>query len=406
MKNPWRDDFPILKQKAYGRPLVYLDNAATTQVPRQVLDRIVKHYTSEHANVHRGIHFLSSISTKAVEDARAKIASLLHAPSPDTIVFTQGTTDSIHLVCGGLAHLLDEHAGVLVTELEHHSNYVPWQQACLDRGAPFGVCPAEDGVLDLQEMERLLAEGRYILLAIAQVSNLTGTVNPVREITAMAHRYGVRVLVDGAQGILHTGADMKQIDCDYYCFSGHKMLSPTGVGVLYGKKEALEALRPVRFGGGMVDLVTREETTFDQIPRRLEAGTPNISGIIALGAAAEYLRQQDPNHIRRYEAELIAYTEEKLRAVDHLHILGNPAHRAGAVSFTADGIHPYDIAAMTDKLGYAVRSGSHCAQPALRSLGVEHAVRVSPAFYNTPEEIDGFCEALERVIRLIAPPAC
>ena len=403
MTNPWREDYPILAQQVYGRSLVYLDNAATSQMPRQVFERITEHYTKEHANVHRGVHFLSTASTSAVETVREKTAAFLHAPSAQNIVFTQGTTDSIHLVCSGLEEHLDENAGVLVSVLEHHSNFVPWQQACLRRGAPFAVCPAPDGIPDLQEMERLLASGRYCLVAVTQVSNLTGSVYPVREIADMAHRYGASVLVDGAQGVLHLGADVQQMDCDYYCFSGHKMLSPTGTGVLYGSKDALEMLRPVRTGGGMVDLVTLTETTFDAIPQRLEAGTPNIAGIIGMGEAIDYLMQHDLEQIRSYEAELMMYTEQQLVQIPSVRILGHPAQRAGAVSFTVEGIHPYDIAAMVDKLGYAVRSGSHCAQPALRSFGVETAVRVSPAFYNTFQEIDGFCDALRRVIQMLDP---
>ena len=356
MKNPWRDDFPILDQKVYGRDLVYLDNAATTQVPRQVLDRIMEHYTAEHANVHRGIHALRSASTSALERAREKTAAFIGAASADNIVFTQGTTDSIHLVCGGLLDRLDAEHGIMVTELEHHSDFVPWQQACLERGAPFCVCPARDGVTDLAEMERILSCGRILLAAVTQVSNLTGTVNPVREIADLARRYGALLLADGAQGVLHRGADVEKMDCDYYCFSGHKMLAPTGVGVLYGKPEALELLRPVRTGGGMVDLVTSEGTTFDKLPHRLEAGTPNISGIIALGAAIDYLTQHDPRRIRSYESELLILAEEGMAGIDGLRILGHPARRAGAVSFTVDGVHPFDIASMLDKLGYAVRS--------------------------------------------------
>ena len=400
MTNPWREDFPILKQQVYGRSLVYLDNAATSQVPRQVLERITEHYTKEHANVHRGVHFLSMASTSAMEDVREKTAAFLHAPSSKNIIFTQGTTDSIHLVCGGLEDRLNENAGILVSVLEHHSNFVPWQQVCLRHHAPFAVCPAPDGVLDLQEMERLLDSRKYCLVAVTQVSNLTGSVYPVREIADMAHRYGAALLVDGAQGVLHLGADVQQMDCDYYCFSGHKMLSPTGTGVLFGRKEALEKLRPVRTGGGMVDLVTAGQTTFDELPQRLEAGTPNIAGIIGMGEAIDYLMQHDLEQIRSYEARLIAYTEEQLAQIPSVHLLGHPEQRAGAVSFIVEGIHPYDIAVMADKLGYAVRSGSHCAQPALRSFDAETAVRVSPAFYNTMQEIDGFCDALQRIIHM------
>lgn len=399
--NRWRKDFPILKETVYNKPLVYLDNAATSQMPRQVLDRFTEHYLKEHGNVHRGSHYLSEKSTDAMEEARKIVASFIGAKDPHCIIFTQGTTDSIHLAAAGIMADLQAEDAVVSTELEHHSNYVPWQQACFQKGAGFLVCPAIDGELDLEMLERLLKEQHVRLVAVGQVSNLTGTVNPLEQIIAMAHRYGAEVFVDGAQGILHKGIDVEKMDIDYYAFSGHKMLAPTGIGILYGKRECLEKLPPVRFGGGMVDVVNADKTTWGILPHRLEAGTPNIAGAICLGSAVKYLLENDVNSMRAYEEELLKYTEEKLGQIENLHILGKPRERSGVLSFVVEDVHPYDIAGMIDKMGIAVRSGHHCAQPALRSLGAESATRVSPAFYNTKDEIDFFCDCLSRVVIML-----
>ncbi len=395
----WRKDFPILEKKIYNQPLVYLDNAATTQLPMQVIRRVSEHYAGEHANVHRGNHYLSDLSTSAVEDARREIAAFIGSSDPSQVIFTHGTTDGIHLVSAGTAPRLNPGDAVMVTELEHHSNYVPWQQACLSAGADFLVCPAPDGCLDLDRMDTMLRTRRVRLLAVTQVSNLTGTVTPLETIIPLAHRYGAQVLVDGAQGILHLGFQAEQSGSDYYVFSGHKMLSPTGVGVLYGKRECLESLCPVRTGGGMVDQVTPSHTTWGELPHRLEAGTPDISGIVGLGSAVRYLKENDVQEMRKHEEEMMAYLLKSLSGVPGVRILGNPPQRAGAVSFVVDGVHPFDAAAMLDKRGIAVRSGHHCAQPALRSFGEESAVRVSIAFYNTAEEIDRLCETLEIIIK-------
>ena len=401
--NQWRKDFPILETKVYHKPLVYLDNAATSQMPKQVIDRWIKHYTQEHANVHRGIHYLSECSTNAVEIARKKAADFISAGDKASVIFTQGTTDSIHLVSAGIAQSLKAGQAIISTTLEHHSNFVPWQQMCAHSGAKFLVCPNVDGELDLSVMEHMLRENCVRLVAVGQVSNLTGTVNPLKKIISMAHRYGAEVLVDGAQGILHQGINVTEADMDYYTFSGHKMLAQTGIGVLYGKIECLEKLPPIRFGGGMVDFVTEEETTWEKLPFRLEAGTPNISGIISLGAAIDYLMEHDIHAIRNYERELLAYAEEKLQMYNWLHILGHPKDRSGVISFVADGAHPYDIAALLDKLGVAVRSGQHCALPGLQSFGLTGAVRISPAFYNTKEEIDYLCQSLEKIMSIMLP---
>ena len=400
--NRWRKDFPILDTIIYGSPLVYLDNAATSQIPERVIERIAAHYREEHGNIHRGIHYLSERSTASVEEARRIIAEFIGAESPDTVVFTSGTTDSINLAASGFASSVSADDAIMVTELEHHSNYVPWQQLCKKTGAAFLVCPANDGELDLDMMESLLRSYHVCLVAVTQVSNLTGTRTPLSKIISLAHRYGTEVLVDGAQGILHVGANVSAEDPDYYAFSGHKMLGPTGVGVLYGKKELLERLEPVRYGGGMVDIVEEKETTWGRLPHRLEAGTPNISGVIGLGEAVRYLLENGLNDMRVCERELLSYTIERLSAIERVHILGNPEKREALVSFIVDGAHPYDLAALLDKKGIAVRSGHLCAQPALRSLNAQSAVRVSPAFYNTKSEIDRFCENLSMLIKMLA----
>ena len=414
-ENIWRKDFPILDQEIYGKSLVYLDNAATSQMPVQVMERLAEHYKQDHANIHRGIHYLSERSTEAVEQARKTIQDFIGAKEVDEIIFTQGTTDSIHLVAAGIAEELrcfvqeaveasasdGGRIGIVTTQMEHHSDYVPWQQVCKQTGAEFFVCPAPDGELDLETLENILKNNKIRLVACAHVSNLTGTVNPLDVIIPLAHRYGAEVLVDGAQGILHQPVDVQALDCEYYCFSGHKMVGPTGIGVLYGKRECLEKLPPVRFGGGMVDIVTEEETTWGPIPHRFEAGTPNIAGIIGLGAAVDYLMSHDIDAMHAYEEDLLAYAVEKIGALDYVRILGHPKTRAGAVAFAVDGAHPYDIASMIDKAGIAVRSGNHCAQPMLQALGESAAVRVSPAFYNTKEEIDTLCEVLTKVIGML-----
>ncbi len=411
-ENIWRKDFPILSQEIYGKPLVYLDNAATSQMPAQVMERLAEHYKTEHANIHRGIHYLSEKSTEAVEQAREKIQAFIGAKEAEEIIFTQGTTDSIHLVSAGIAEELrsklaegtlddDNRTGIVTTQMEHHSNYVPWQQVCRQTGAEFFVCPAPDGELDLNALEKILKNNRIRLVACAHVSNLTGTVNPLERIIPLAHRYGAEVLVDGAQGILHQPVNVQELDCEYYCFSGHKMTGPTGIGVLYGKRACLEKLPPVRFGGGMVDIVTEQKTTWGPVPHRFEAGTPNIAGIIGLGAAVEYLLEHDLGAMHAWEEELMSYALEKIGALPYVRILGHPKKRAGAIAFAVDGAHPYDIASMIDKAGVAVRSGNHCAQPMLQALGESAAVRVSPAFYNTKEEVDTLCEVLVKVITML-----
>ena len=399
-ENIWRKDFPILETKVYGKPLIYLDNGATSQMPSRVINRIYEHYQKEHGNIHRGIHYLSEESTKAVEDTRELVKNYINAKNVESIIFTQNTTDSINIVAASIG-LQNDGGGIATTQMEHHSNFVPWQQTCKHSGRQFFVCPVVDGELDIEELENILKNNSIRLVACAHVSNVTGTVNPIKRVIELAHKYGAEVLIDGAQGILHLPVDVEELGCDYYCFSAHKMIGPTGVGVLYGKTDCLEKLEPVRYGGGMVDEVLEENTTWGNLPYRFEAGTPNIGGIIGLGEAIKYLMEHDVELIRKYEDYLLNYAYEKISSIEHVKILGHPAKRAGAISFVVDGAHPYDIASMLDKAGIAVRSGSHCAQPILRTFDVTATVRVTPNFYNTREEIDYFCQTLDKVINML-----
>ena len=398
-----RKDFPILEQKAFGRPLVYLDNAATMQMPEPVLEAICRHYHSDNGNVHRGIHLLSERSTRALEDARERVRAFVNAKSPDEIVFTSGTTGSLNMLADMWAHQMKPGSAVVVTSMEHHANFVPWQQACQRSDCPFIVAPLDArGDVDLSELERLMRENDVSLVSVAHVSNVLGTVNPVRDITALAHAHGAAVVVDAAQSVRHERVDVQAIDCDFLAFSGHKMGGPTGIGVLYGKLEQLERLEPARFGGEMVKDVRAATTTFEAPPLRYEAGTPNYVGAIGLAAAIDYLETVGRDNIYAYEHELAAYAEGKLSEIDGLHMLGNPIRRAGCLSFTVEGAHPFDIATMVDKLGVALRSGNQCAQPLLyEAYDVGNVARLSPAFYNTSDEIDYAVDALYRVIMLL-----
>ena len=397
MAGEWRNDFPILSDRVYGHDLVYLDNAATSQMPRQVAERLAAYYQGEHANIHRGIHYLSERATSAVEQARTRVAAFIGAGNSDEVVFTSGTTDSLNMVAHGLADMLPAGSAIVVSDLEHHSNFVPWQQLCARQGLEFCVCPSLDGELRMDALEELLNAHQVKVVAVTQVSNVTGTVTPIDQIARMAHDHGSLVVVDGAQGVLHEGVDVRASDLDFYAFSGHKMCGPTGTGVLYGKRELLENLRPQRFGGGMVDVVMERETTWGALPLRLEAGTPNIAGIIGLEAAIQYLEGHGLPAMRQHERALLAYAIDRLTSMEGVEILGHPRCRSGIVSFNLAGMHSFDVAFMLDKLGIAVRSGHHCAQPALRSLGVESSVRASFAFYNQKSDIDRLCEGLERL---------
>jgi cysteine desulfurase/selenocysteine lyase len=396
--NAVRNDFPILQQKIYGKPLIYLDNAATTQKPNAVMQAIVRYYETLNSNVHRGNHLLSIQATDAMERARNRIASFIHAPHPEEIIFTRGTTESINLVAQGFASsLLQPGDEVIISALEHHSNLVPWQQACLRTGAQLKIIPLdESGQIRLGDFRNLLSEKTRIV-AIAHVSNVLGTILPVQDIIDLAHRRGIPVLIDGAQAVQHLPIDVSQLGCDFYAFSGHKIYGPTGIGILYGKGSWLEKIPPFQFGGEMIEIVSFEKTTFNEIPFKFEAGTPNVEGIIGLAAALDYLCQIGLESIFKYETELFEYALHKLSRLDDVRIIGQAKDRCSVISFLLDHIHPYDTGTLLDQMGIAVRSGNHCAQPLIDLLNLPGTVRVSLSFYNTREEIDILITALQKV---------
>ena len=403
--NRIRSDFPILRETVYDRPLVYLDNAATTQKPRQVLSVLQKQYARYNGNVHRSSHYLSNQSTLRFEQARADIAAFLHAGKSEEIIFTKGATEGINLVCESFGDkYIREGDAVIVSEMEHHSNLVPWIMLCRRKGARLRVVPFDDsGNLDLDEYSRLIDE-KVKLVALTHVSNVLGTVNPVGSMIRQAHAKGIPVLIDGAQAVAHQEVDVQALDCDFYCFSGHKMFAPTGIGVLYGKEQRLNQLSPYQFGGEMIDRVTISDVTFEKIPYRFEAGTPNYAGTIALGAAVKYIQAIGMDNIQQYEQMLLEYAQEKLESIGGVRILGTPNHRAGTISFLLDGVHSYDLALMLDKLGIAIRAGNHCAQPVLKHFGAQSAARISLACYNTMREIDGLCDSIIRIGKLFGMP--
>ena len=397
-----REDFPILRQTVHGgKPLAYLDNAATTQKPRAVIDALTRFYTQTNANVHRGLHELSERSTAAYEKARATVRRFVNAADDREIVFVRGTTEAINLVAQAWGRATvragDE---ILVTEMEHHSNIVPWQLLCEAVGARLRVAPiADGGVLRLDALEALLTP-RTRLLALPHVSNALGTVNPVRDIVGRAHARGVPVLLDGAQAVPHLPVDVRAIGCDFYAFSGHKMYGPTGIGVLYARGEILEAMPPWQGGGDMIASVTFEKTTYNRVPYRFEAGTPDIAGALGLEAAIEYVESIGWADIEPYERGLLEHATDALRRVPRVRVLAADAPRVGVVSFTVEGVHPHDVGTILDMQGVAVRAGHHCAQPLMERLGVPATSRASMAFYNTREEIDLLAEGLHRVLEV------
>lgn len=393
-----RRDFPALAQEVRGRPLVYLDNAATAHKPRAVLEAIQRHYACEYSNVHRGVHWLSERATEAYEGAREKVRAFLNAPDRREIVFVRGTTEAINLVAAswGGANLRpgDE---VLVTEMEHHSNIVPWQLVCERTGAVLRVAPIDDdGNLLVEEFERLCGE-RTRIVAVTQLSNALGTINPVRSLAEIAHAHGALVLVDGAQAAPHMPVDVQALGCDFYAFSGHKLYGPTGIGVLWARRELLEAMPPYQGGGEMIRQVTFEGSTWAPPPAKFEAGTPHIVGAIGLGAAIDYVRGVGLEAIARHERELLAYADEALAEVPGLRVIGRARERAGLVSFVFDDIHPHDVGTILDHEGVAVRAGHHCAMPVMQRYGVPATARASFALYNTREDIDALVAALHRV---------
>jgi cysteine desulfurase/selenocysteine lyase len=398
-----RREFPILAQQVRGKPLVYLDNAATTQKPRAVIDAIRRYYEEDNANVHRGVHLLSERATRAYEDARIRIARFVNAPDPHEVLFTRGTTEGVNLVAQTFGRRRvgagDE---VLVTHLEHHSNFVPWQMLCEEKGATLRVAPVgDDGDLDLAALDALLGP-RTRILAVTQVSNALGTVNPIPEIVRMAHARGVPVLVDGAQGVPHGGFDVQAAGVDFYAFSGHKMYGPTGIGVLWGRRALLEEMPPWQGGGDMILSVSVDRTVYNKIPYKFEAGTPDIAGAIGLGAAVDWMTEVGPAAIAAHEATLLEHAVAALSEIPGLRLVGTPRRRAGVVSFLLGDVHPHDLGTIVDRHGVAIRAGHHCAQPLMRRYGVAATARASVAAYNTREEIDALVRALHAAREVFA----
>jgi len=396
-----RQQFPILSSTVYGYPLVYFDNGATSQKPQVVIDAISRYYRSENANVHRGVHFLSQQATFAYEEARQIVKKFIGATHTHEIIFTKGTTDSINLVANSLGDSLCEGDQILISEMEHHSNIVPWQMLCERKQATLKVVPMlENGELDLNSFKKLLNENTKIV-AITHVSNTLGTINPIKNIISLAHKYEAKVLIDGAQSIQHLAINVQELDCDFYAFSGHKVYGPNGIGILYGKEQYLETMPPYQGGGDMIAKVSFERTTYNELPLKFEAGTPNICGAIALGVAINYFQQFDITEIHRYEQKLLSYIHNELLSIDGVKLIGVAKQKASVVSFIIESLHPYDIGILLDKQGIAVRTGHHCTQPIMEKLNILGTVRASLAFYNTIQEIEIFIAALKNSIRLL-----
>lgn len=398
-----REDFPILKETVNGKPLVYLDNAATSQKPQAVIDALVNYYMTENSNVHRGVHTLSQKATDAYEGAREKVRQFINAEHDKEIIFVRGTTEGINLVAQtyGRTHIGagDE---IIVTAMEHHSNIVPWQMLCEEKGAHLKVIPInDDGELLLDEYEKLLSP-RTKLVSIVHQSNALGTINPVEQVIELAHSRGIPVLLDGAQAVAHVPIDVTSLGCDFYAFSGHKLYGPTGVGVLYGRAELLDAMPPYQGGGEMIRSVSFEKTLYNVIPNKFEAGTQNIAGSIGLGVAIDYVNSVGMNNIAAYENELLAYGTERLSEIEPVRLIGTARHKGSILSFVMDTAHPHDVGTILDAEGIAVRTGHHCAQPLMDRYGVPATIRASLAFYNTKEEIDTLVKGIDRVIEVFS----
>ena len=397
-----RKDFPILQAKVYGKPLIYLDNAATTQKPRAVLQSLENYYTQYNSNVHRGVHFLSQQATEAYEEARKKIAYYINAHYEHEIIFTKGTTNGINLVASSFGKkFLKAGDEVLISAMEHHSNIVPWQLICEEKGAILKVIPIdEQGELKMDAFDELLT-GKVKIVAVTYVSNSLGTINPVHEIIQKAHALNIPVLIDGAQAIQHIPIDIQQLDADFLAFSGHKIYGPTGVGVLYGKEKWLNEMPPYEGGGDMIKNVTFAKTTYNELPFKFEAGTPDISGGIALGAAIDYIQHIGVAAIQQAEEEVVAYAYDRLSAIPSLRFVGDAKHRSGAISFLVGNIHPYDLGEILDKQSIAVRTGHHCTQPLMDFFHIPGTVRASFAFYNTKAEVDELVKGIEKAKRML-----
>ena len=400
--NDIRQQFPVLDQQVYGKPLVYLDNAATTQKPLCVIERERDYYLHENCNIHRGVHYLSQKATEAYEHARQTVADFIHAKESREIVFTRGTTESLNLLATSFEHYcIEEGDKVLVTAMEHHSNLVPWQQMIQRHQGQLLVVPMDDkGVLDLEQYEKLLKEGPKVV-SIAHISNVLGTINPIKQMIAMAHNFGIPVIIDGAQSMAHHPIDVQDLDCDFFVFSGHKMYAPMGIGGLYGKAEWLEKLPPYQFGGEMVDTVSFEKTTFNVLPFKFEAGTPNVGAALGLETAVQFLQSLDRKEVETHETQLLQSAIQQLSAIDGIRFIGQAEQRSGLVSFIIEGVHPYDLGTIIDKMGVAVRTGHHCAEPVMTRFGIPGTVRASFALYNTLEEVEVFVNAVKKAAMML-----
>ncbi len=398
-----RADFPVLNQMINGKPLVYLDNAATSQKPQSVIDTLVNYYSTENANVHRGVHTLSQRATDDYEAARDKVKRFINAEKDEEIIFVRGTTEAINLISQTYGRsCMSEGDEIIISSMEHHSNIVPWQILCQEKGAILRVIPVNDlGELLLDEYERLFTD-KTKLVSIVHQSNALGTINPAKEIVDIAHGHGVPVLLDGAQAIAHLEVDVRELGCDFYAFSGHKLYGPTGIGVLYGKESLLEEMPPYQAGGEMIKSVTFDETLYNVLPNKFEAGTPNIAGAIGLGAAIDYVGTLGIGQIAAYESELLQYGTGRLSSIEGLKIIGTADKKGSVISFVMEGVHPHDIGTILDAEGIAIRTGHHCAQPLMDRFGVPATARASFAFYNTKEEIDVLVKGIDRVIEVFS----
>lgn len=398
-----RNEFPILRQKVNGKPLVYLDNGATTQKPEQVIKIVEKMYSEYNSNIHRGVHFLSNKSTDLYENARISVKEFINAELCEEIIFTKGTTEAINLAAFSFGEkFISENDEIIVAETEHHSNIVPWQMLCERKGAKIKLIPADaNGELQIDEYKKLLNKNTKIV-AVAHTVNSIGIINPIKEIITEAHKIGAKVLIDGAQAIQHKKIDVQKLDCDFYVFSGHKMYAETGIGVLYGKKELLEKIPPYQGGGDMIKSVSFEKTEYADLPLKFEAGTSNYVGAVSLGEAIRFINSVGIENIEKYETELLSYAEEKLLKIKDLTIYGNSKQKISSISFLLNGIHHYDTGMILDKLGIAVRTGTHCAEPAMKHFGITGTVRASFAIYNTKEEIDKLYEGILKAKKLLS----
>jgi cysteine desulfurase/selenocysteine lyase len=397
-----RADFPILQTKIHNKPLVYFDNAATTQKPKIVIDRIRDYYENENANIHRGVHHLSQVATQDYENARSRIQKYIGAAKSEEIIFTKGTTDGINLVASSFGALLKEGDEILISAMEHHSNIVPWQLLADSKKLQLKVIPIhKDGTLIMDAFDQLLSE-KTKLVSITHISNTLGTINPIESIISKSHAVGAKVLIDGAQSIQHGDIDVSSLNCDFFVFSGHKIFGPTGIGVLYGKEKLLEEMSPYQGGGDMIKNVSFEKTTFNELPFKFEAGTPNIIGGIALGTAIEYIESIDRKSAFDYEKTLLEYAEKELLKIEDVQVFGNSSEKTSLVSFNVGSIHPFDLGTLLDKQGIAVRTGHHCTQPLMDFYNIPGTIRASFSIYNTVEEVDLFLDALRRAITVLS----